>query len=186
MLLLALVFELLVPCSAQEQMLRIEAKCGSDAALPCNADFRTNRYKSVTWYKTKGIIRISLTDNESFKYDFPRAVSVEKQNYSLLLANVRPEDSGVYKCEAGGILGEKTLYLQVMLTVPECEPDVTTASMTTVQREETEGALLNVTHAPHLPLTWSLVGYTAMGLTKIIMSMIIIRILHICSRQKRR
>ncbi|KAJ0036264.1 hypothetical protein NQD34_004941 [Periophthalmus magnuspinnatus] len=187
MLLLILVFELLVPYSSQVETINIEAKCGTDASLPCNADFRTNEYFSLSWYKNKdGILRIVLKDKQLFNYGFDRNVTLDEQNYSLLLPKVTPADSGRYECAVSAQPGGKNLKLQLELTVPECEPDVTTASFTTVQRGETVGTLFNVTHAPHLPLVWSLAGYSAVGLTKIILSMMIICIFHICSRQKRR
>ncbi|XP_020785644.1 sodium channel subunit beta-2-like [Boleophthalmus pectinirostris] len=181
MLLLAWVLELLVPCSAQEQMLRIEAKCGSDADLPCNADFRTNKYFSLTWYKNKkeGIIRIALEDKKRRYYNFSRNVSIDEQSYSLLLPKLMPEDSGIYECAVSARPGGQNLYLKVELTVPEC--DVTPALLTTVKRGETER-----THAPHLPLVWTVVGYSAVGLTKIILSLMIVWVFHICTRRKRR
>ncbi|XP_055078952.1 CD83 antigen [Periophthalmus magnuspinnatus] len=185
--LLTLLFELLVPYSAQEQIVNIEAKCGTDASLPCNADFSTNKYFSLTWYKhdKEGIIRIALENKQRRYYGFPRDMTLDEQNYSLLLPKVTPADSGRYECAVSAKPGGQNLKLHVMLTVPECEPDVTT-SATTVQVGETERTLLNVTQPQHLPLTWSLVGYSAIALTKILLSMMIIWVFHICSRPKRR
>uniref|UniRef100_A0A3B4AVY2 Ig-like domain-containing protein n=1 Tax=Periophthalmus magnuspinnatus TaxID=409849 RepID=A0A3B4AVY2_9GOBI len=143
------------------ETINIEAKCGTDASLPCNADFRTNEYFSLSWYKNKdGILRIVLKDKQPFNYGFDRNVTLDEQNYSLLLPKVTPADSGRYECAVSAQPGGKNLKLQLELTVPV-------------------GTLFNVTHAPHLPLVWSLAGYSAVGLTKIILSMMIIFIIFI-------
>ncbi|XP_072304712.1 uncharacterized protein [Eucyclogobius newberryi] len=171
------------------QAVTTEARCGTDVSLPCNADFTANKYFSLTWYKQnkEGIIRKVLHDKSIRLYKFPRNVSLTEQN-GLFLRKVRPEDSGEYECAVSANVGGQNGNFFVTLTVPECEPDPTT-SLITLAAVQTEDTFVNRTqsHSGHpMPLAWSLLGYGAVALVKITLSVIVIWIFHVCSRRKRR
>uniref|UniRef100_A0A8C6UAE4 Ig-like domain-containing protein n=1 Tax=Neogobius melanostomus TaxID=47308 RepID=A0A8C6UAE4_9GOBI len=195
MLLLALVFEIVVQFTTEAEEVKIEAKCRQDVSLPCNANFNSKDYFSVTWYKNEfgpeekaqkkqqtGIIRKNLDEKEGKLYKFHRDVSVDEQN-RLVLSKVTPIDTGEYECAVGANVGRRNINLIVKLEVPECEPDETTISMTTVDTDKTTSNRENRTD---LPLIWSLLGYGAVALTKILLSAIIIWGFHIWTRRKRR
>ncbi|KAK7884397.1 hypothetical protein WMY93_027520 [Mugilogobius chulae] len=171
--------KLLGQISSQTQ--HIEARCGRDVFLPCKANFNINNYFSVTWYKKSAVRK------EIQKYGFPRDLSIDDHN-SLVLQRAMPNDSGTYECSISANVGGQNQNLFVELAVAECEPE-TTPAVTTLspQAVETERTFLNATHrAVHLPLTWSLLGYGAVGLTKIILSFMILMVFHLCPKRKRR
>ncbi|XP_036958622.1 uncharacterized protein LOC119022143 isoform X2 [Acanthopagrus latus] len=166
------------------------ANCNDDIPLMCpGVDLDSMNFYSVTWYKLsnlkrQGIIRRDKGGNTTQYYSFPREVRFGDK-YSLFLRSVQPEDAGAYECYISANVGSQNLNRQVNLTVGEC---VTMAEPTTVTKVTTPSNSLCNKQAQDLPVMWSVGGYVAVGITKIILSLIsiwVIRAVHIRSERRR-
>ncbi|XP_054465784.1 uncharacterized protein LOC129100230 [Anoplopoma fimbria] len=159
---------------------QIYANCNEDATVMCPVlDIDSMDFMSVAWYKinqTKiGIIRKGK-DNKTMRYsNFIRSIKPRfGEKHSLLIPSVTPEDSGTYECEISANIGGQNQYLEVQLTVYECETDMTT--ITTVLNATLPNLLC---HKPEedIPVMWSILGYSAVGFVKIILSLISIQVI---------
>uniref|UniRef100_A0A671UAG2 Si:dkey-109a10.2 n=1 Tax=Sparus aurata TaxID=8175 RepID=A0A671UAG2_SPAAU len=166
------------------------ANCNDDVPLMCpGVDLDSMNFYSVTWYKLsnlkrQGIIRRDKGAEVPHYYNFSREVEFGEK-YSLFLQSVKPEDAGAYECYISANVGSQNLNLQVNLTVGEC---VTLAEPTTVTNATTPSNSLCNKQAQDLPVIWSIGGYVAVGVTKIILSLIsilVIRAIHIRSERRR-
>lgn len=187
-------FEMLVYYAAQRHEV-VQADCNEDVSLKCPGVDHMD-FLSVAWYKlingTKlGIVRKRKDDPAPLPYDFPRNGTFG-ENYSLFLPRVKPEDSGTYECAIGANVGGQNQYPQVPLKVDEC---VTQADPTTQVLVLSPTSALNTTQAnlncdqqiEDLPIMWTAVGYMAVVLVKITLSLISIRVINISSsRQQQR
>ncbi|XP_035511967.1 uncharacterized protein LOC118323980 [Morone saxatilis] len=188
-----LFIKLLLVHYATQTSSEITAACDEDVQLKCpSLESGLTDFLSVTWYKfnqsKRGIIRRGKNDKVPQSYNFPRPASFGEK-HSLLLTRVTPEDSGNYECSISANVGGQNQYDKVILNVNVC---ATQADLTTVTN------VLNTTHydslchkpAVDLPVMWTITGYVAVGLAKIILSIIsiwVIRALRIrSSRQRQR
>ncbi|CAN9515456.1 unnamed protein product [Ophioblennius macclurei] len=157
----------------------IEVFCGLDATLPCNIQ---GNFVSLAWYKMtegkKGIIKWS--GNVTRRYNFPREARFGK-NQSLVLPGANPKDSGLYTCMVNANVGGQNQQVNINLTVHEC---VTQFEKTTV----TSGSNLTLYHdkVHDVPLLWSMMGYTAVALAKIALSVMSIWVIHKRSSRQQR
>uniref|UniRef100_A0A3Q3WSF7 Ig-like domain-containing protein n=1 Tax=Mola mola TaxID=94237 RepID=A0A3Q3WSF7_MOLML len=179
---------LLVHCAAKNRA-ETYANCREDVQLKCpHVDTDAESFLSVTWYKLHnqkkhGIIRRNKGNEETHYYDFHRLASFGENN-SLLLPDVTPKDSGNYECAVNANVGGKNLNHRVNVIINVC---VTKADLMTITNT------LNTTqsflyHAEDLPVMWSIIGCVAVGLTKIIISLIsiwVIRAVRIRSSRRR-
>ncbi|XP_051281641.1 uncharacterized protein LOC127377614 [Dicentrarchus labrax] len=188
-----LFIKLLLVHYATQTPSEITAACDEDVQLKCSSleSGRTD-FLSVTWYKLdpskRGIIRRGKNDEALQSYNFTRPARFGEK-YSLLLPRVTPEDSGTYECSINANVGRQNQYDKVILIVNVCASQ---ADLTTVTN------VLNTTHhvslchneAEDLPVMWSITGYVAVGLAKILLSLIsilVIRAFRIrSSRQRQR
>ncbi|KAM9855499.1 uncharacterized protein ACBR49_001709 [Aulostomus maculatus] len=181
--LLLLLLLLLVYYATQTQA-EVQANCGEDVSLECpGVDVTSMTFLSVTWYKVnnkgkKGIVRKYKKESVARLFGFPRPAQFgEKLN--LFLPNVSPEDSGTYECAISAPVGGQNLYPSVNLSVPVC---VTRAAETI--RMSTTKNLWNTTadqqckKLEELPVTWSIIGYLAVGGSKIVLSLISFWVIH--------
>ncbi|XP_070696291.1 uncharacterized protein [Pempheris klunzingeri] len=185
-----LFIKLLMVHYATQSQPEILANCNEDVPLQCpGADFDNMNFLSVTWYKLKnqakkGIIRRGKGETTTQYYNTTAAKFGEK--YSLLLSSVTAEDSGTYECAISANVRGQNQNLRVDLVVRECvtQPDLTT--MTTVLNINPSD-LLCPAQVEELPVMWSVIGYMAVGFTKVILSLIIIRVIRaVRSRTSRR
>ncbi|TKS76697.1 hypothetical protein D9C73_010787 [Collichthys lucidus] len=130
-------------------------------------------FLSLTWYKLSekrhGIIRFSKNGMSPQNYSFIRPARFGEK-YSLFLTSVTPEDSGIYECAISANVGGQNQNLQVNLKVHAC---VTDADLTT------KANVLNATQpnrisvqAEDLPLMWTIIGYVAVAIGKMVLSLI--------------
>ncbi|XP_028266749.1 uncharacterized protein LOC114439149 isoform X2 [Parambassis ranga] len=175
---------LLVHYATQSQL---QAACNTDVALQCPGVSNSTDFLSVTWYKfmnneKAGIIRGNGVHTPQ-RYKYHRDASLgDKQ--SLLLGGVTPEDSGRYECAIHAKVGGKNQYYEVHLTVHEC---TTQLEMTTVPNTLTNMTLSSQPchkQGQDLPVVWSVVGYVALAVAKIILSLFTIWIFHIRSSRR--
>ncbi|XP_038579721.1 uncharacterized protein LOC119906229 [Micropterus salmoides] len=177
---------------ATQSLPEIHASCKEDVPLKCpDVDIDSMDFLSVTWYKMtnkgkSGIIRRAKGEETTQNYNFSRPARFGEK-HSLFLRSVTPEDSGTYECFISANVGGQNKYLKVALTVNECTTQAELTTMTNV---------LNTTHSDlpchkqveDLPFMWSIIGYVAVGLTKIILSLIsiwVIRALRVRSSRRR-
>uniref|UniRef100_A0A3Q3KWY2 Si:dkey-109a10.2 n=1 Tax=Mastacembelus armatus TaxID=205130 RepID=A0A3Q3KWY2_9TELE len=168
----------------------IHADCAGDVSLQCpGVDFDSINFISVTWYKisnkTKhGIIRRSKADSSIQSYNYTRE-TMFGEKYSLLLRSVTPEDSGSYECSISANIGGQNQNLKVDLTVHVCATQDHLTTMTSVFNM-TESTLPCHKQVDDLPVKWSILGFVAVGLTKIILCLISIWVIRISSSRRRR
>ncbi|XP_031700595.1 uncharacterized protein LOC116382056 isoform X2 [Anarrhichthys ocellatus] len=176
-----------------ESQTEIKANCSEDVPVMCPAvDTNSIDFLSLAWYKlnklnkTKvGIIRRGK-DNKTRQYKSIRSPNPRfGEKHSLVIPGVTPEDSGTYECEISAKVGQQNQNHEVHLTVHECvtQTDTITTIMTTVLNA-TQPVLPCPKQEEDIPAMWSIVGYTAVGLTKIVLSLISIwvNILYLSSR----
>uniref|UniRef100_A0A3Q0S2W0 Si:dkey-109a10.2 n=1 Tax=Amphilophus citrinellus TaxID=61819 RepID=A0A3Q0S2W0_AMPCI len=153
---------------------QIQRNCNEDVSLECPVAEKNHNFLSVTWYKLNngvkhGIIRRGNGDKQVYYNSSWRVTFGEKQN--LLMFKVSPEDSGRYECAISAAVGGQNQNHQVDLIVHEC---VTPAALTTMKNvlNTTQTSPLCQTHIQDLPVTWSIAGYVAVALAKIVLSLI--------------
>lgn len=171
-----LLIKLLLLHYATQSQLETLANCYEDVPVMCpDVDFDRLDFISVAWYKFHnqkklGIIRRGK-DNITYDYDFARSPKPRfGEKNSLLLPSVTHEDSGTYQCDISANVGGRNQNLKVNLTVVcVTQPDRTT--MTTVLNA-TQSDLLCHNQVEDLPVMWSIIGCVAVGLAKIVLSLI--------------
>ncbi|XP_073326819.1 uncharacterized protein [Pagrus major] len=168
------------------------ANCNDDVPLMCpGVDLDSMNFHSVTWYKLsnpkrRGIIRRDKGDEATQYYNFTRGEGLEVrfgEKYSLFLQSVKPEDAGTYECYISANVGSQNQNLQANLTVDECVTELTTVLSTTPSSSTCQ------IKGEDLPVVWSIGGYVAVGIAKIVLSLIsiwVIRAIHIRSERRQR
>ncbi|XP_056280206.1 uncharacterized protein LOC130200183 [Pseudoliparis swirei] len=161
------------------------ANCYEDVPVMCPSVAIDNmEFSSVTWYKINGaqvgIIRRGR-DNKIKRFGhFVRSLEPQfGEKHSLLIPNVTPEDSGTYQCEISANIGSQNQNFEVHLKVNDCANKADTTTMITALNTTTMITALNTTHPDlcchrqeDMPVMWSVIGTTAVGLAKIVLSLI--------------
>ncbi|KAM4563948.1 CD83 antigen [Odontesthes bonariensis] len=170
---------LLVHYAAQNQH-EIKADCNEDVSLKCPA-INNMDFLSLAWYKVSnekrcGIIRKSPGETTPLRYNFTREAEFG-EHHSLLLSSVKPADSGTYECSVQAHVGGKNKKDRVNLMVHECVTQAEPITMTNT---------LTITQSNHrqvedFPLMWTLIGYVAVAVAKILLSLISIQIMRCAS-----
>uniref|UniRef100_A0A8C3AKS6 Si:dkey-109a10.2 n=1 Tax=Cyclopterus lumpus TaxID=8103 RepID=A0A8C3AKS6_CYCLU len=153
------------------------ANCYEDVLVMCPGVVVDNmEFSSVAWYKhlnnTKlGIIRRGR-DNKTKKYsNFVRSPKPRfGEKNSLLMSGVTPEDSGTYECEISANIGGQNQNFEVHLKVNDCGKKTEMTTMTPVLN--TTEPDLRCHKQEDMPVMWSVMGYMAVGLAKIVSSLI--------------
>nr|XP_046253909.1 uncharacterized protein LOC124063869 isoform X2 [Scatophagus argus] len=168
------------------------ANCNEDVPLQCpGVDIDSMNFLSVTWYKFNnhkkhGIIRRGKGVEATQHYNFTRPARFG-ENYSLLLPSVTPEDSGSYECAISANVGGRNMNLKVDLIVDACATQ-THLTTTTNPVNTTHSNLHCDKQVENLPVLWSIMGYAAVGLIKIILSLFsiwVIRAVRVRSSRRR-
>lgn len=162
----------------------IHANCPEQAVLECTSDdLDTWSFLSVSWYKlhsgtNQGIIRKGKGESKT-TFLSPDHKARFGENYSLLLPSVTPDDSGTYECAISAKLGGRNQHFKVNLIVNACatQADLTTQLTTANLTNTTNWDQLHNTPAEELPVMWTAIIYLAVALTKVILSLIAIRLL---------
>ncbi|TWW57098.1 uncharacterized protein LOC130529992 isoform X1 [Takifugu flavidus] len=149
------------------------ANCDEDVSLPCPGAAAT-QFSSVTWYKLhngkkEGLIMMRQGRQQPLVYNSSPPVALGEE-HSLKLFNVTPEDSGSYECAVNAKIGGRNLNIRVELLVNVCATQGTTVTPTTQSEQLLQDG------AEELPLVWSLGGWGALGLIKILFSVITIQV----------
>ncbi|XP_059189596.1 uncharacterized protein LOC131971931 isoform X2 [Centropristis striata] len=186
-----LFIKLLLLHYATQSRPRITADCHEDVSLRCpGVDLSQMDFLSVAWFKRDskikhGIVRRHKDKDGTRYYNFSRSPKLEfGENYSLRLLRVTPNDSGTYECDISANVGGRNQNLQVDLTVYECATpaDPTTTAVLNM----TQGQLCSNKQVEELPVMWSIIGYLAVGLAKIVVSLITIWVIRAaCTRSSR-
>ncbi|XP_062248788.1 uncharacterized protein LOC133957298 isoform X4 [Platichthys flesus] len=182
---LAFFIKLLLVHYTTQSTAGIQAVCGGDVSLPClYEDIESMDFISLAWYKVSrplqlnnqsrnGIIRWKTRGNVTSAYSLARAADFGDK-YSLMLRNVTPEDSGNYDCYISANIGGTNRNSYVYLTVQDCVTPTTSSPPPNAQVKE-------------LSVLWSILGFVAVGLIKVILSIISIWVIGvIASRQSKR
>lgn len=165
--------------------------CYEDVSLKCpGVDSDSMRFLSLSWYKLdgqnkpQGIIRRLKGIETPQNYNFSRPATFGR-NFSLLLQKVTPEDSGSYQCSISANVGRQNQDHKVELIVNVC---VTEANLTTPTNvlNTTQPDLLCQKQVEDLPVMWTVIGYVAVGLSKIILSLISIWVIRAVSSRSSR
>ncbi|XP_047458244.1 uncharacterized protein LOC125018422 [Mugil cephalus] len=168
--------------------------CNGNATLWCPGVKSDHMdFLSLAWYKhidqkKHGIIRISKGDKTPQIYEFHRPAYFGKR-HSLLLTSVKPEDSGKYECAIHANVGQKNDFQFVNLVIRECSTQAvpTTATELTVTANmlnSTPSSLPCNQVAQDLPVVWSILGYVAVALAKIVLPLISLKVIHIRSSRR--
>ncbi|XP_053173720.1 uncharacterized protein LOC128357402 [Scomber japonicus] len=181
MLMMKILFiKLLLVHYAMQSQTDIQTNCNDDVSLECKDDNRSREFISVAWYKVneqgkkRGIIRKNRGDESPQPYKFNRTVMFGA-NHSLFLPNVTPEDSGIYVCSISAIVGGQNVNPKVNLIVQACMTQAPPTAMTMLTLNTTQGSEpLCLEHLKDLPVMWTIVGYVAVGLAKIFLSLVVI------------
>ncbi|CAK6963800.1 uncharacterized protein LOC128357402 [Scomber scombrus] len=182
MLMMKILFiKLLLVHYAMQTQTNIQKNCHDDVSLECKDDDNRGReFISVAWYKVndqlkkKGIIRKNKGDESPQPYKFNRTVMFG-ENHSLFLSNVTTEDSGIYVCSISAVVGGQNVNPTVNLTVHACMTQAPPTAVTMLALNTTQDSEpLSPKHVEDLPVMWSIVGYVAVGLAKIFLSLITI------------
>ncbi|CAJ1084601.1 uncharacterized protein LOC123975381 [Xyrichtys novacula] len=160
---------LLLQCTSVQSETESHAKCGDNVTLKCSG-VESMEFISVAWYKfdkqkPHGIVRRDKGEDNIQDYNFTRP-TVFKEDQSLFLSSVVPDDSGLFECEITADLGHTNLHSKVKLTVNECENEL----MTTITYEQNSTQTPSHGREEDLPVQWSITGVVAVGLAKIILS----------------
>ncbi|XP_034733571.1 uncharacterized protein LOC117948165 [Etheostoma cragini] len=172
---------LLVHYATKSQQEMQTANCDEDVILKCGGPgVGTVDFFSVAWYKLNnkkkknGIVRKANNNDTPQYYSFPRSpLPMFGEKHSLLLPSVTPEDSGTYECSISANVGGQNQNLQVNLTVHACATQADLTTMTAVWNTTQSEAACHK-EALDLPVMWSIIGYLAVGLGKIVISLICI------------
>ncbi|KAF7663588.1 hypothetical protein LDENG_00206070 [Lucifuga dentata] len=192
MYLIVLFITLLLVHLAAQTLMEIQADCNEDISLQCPG-VDSSKFFSVTWYKfidqrKAGIVRTGFNKPPEY-YNFNRLARFG-EGHSLFLSQLTPADSGIYECAIGANVGGQHLNPTVNLTVSECVTVPTVTSPLITVTEE-----LNTTHTnafchkniEELSVMWSIIGYSGVGLAKIVFSLISIKVARaILNRSSRR
>ncbi|KAG7519926.1 CD83 antigen precursor [Solea senegalensis] len=162
---------LLVHYATQSQR-GIEANCNDDVTLKCpHNDIDSMDFLSVIWYKVKDKQKFGLLRKRKGEQVQAKGTAKLGEKYSLLLFGVTVKDSGTYDCTVMANIGYENLYSEVNLTVHECVTKTVVTPVTTVLNinQSTEPCPVQV---QDLPLMWTIIGFVAVGLLKIVLSLI--------------
>uniref|UniRef100_A0A672YHY9 Si:dkey-109a10.2 n=1 Tax=Sphaeramia orbicularis TaxID=375764 RepID=A0A672YHY9_9TELE len=164
---------LLVHCATYEAEIRVN--CNEDVSLDCHGvNFTNMNFISVAWYKLnnnrqRGIIRKNKDIKEPERYFFHRPTDVGENN-NLILRNVTSKDSGIYECGVSASVGSKNANSKISLYVSDCVTKPVPTTMTNILN-----TTLQCSHrVEDLPVVWSVTGYLAVGVAKIVLSLFII------------
>lgn len=159
------------------------ANCPEPVLLVCpGVDLDTMNFLSVSWYKLHGKKRQGIiwrgkggTEKKSFNFSRPASFG---EKYGLLLPSVTDEDSGTYECTVSANIGEKNINVLINLIVNACATQADLVTQQTTTNLTNTSNLDQLHHTPaDLPVTWSVIAYLALGLAKIILSLISIRVM---------
>ncbi|KAG8002465.1 hypothetical protein GBF38_014888, partial [Nibea albiflora] len=158
---------------ATQSLTEIQAKCNEDVTVDCpGLPSGDMNFLSLTWYKLSekrhGIIRFSKNEMNPQNYSFIRPARFGEK-YSLFLTSVTPEDSGRYECAISANVGGKNQNLQVDLIVNEC---VTEAVLTTKANVLNATQPVRIYVQDDLPVMWCIIGYVAVAVCKMVLSLI--------------
>lgn len=164
--------------------------CDENVILKCQGVHSDNiTFLSLAWYKLtnipgkkQGIIRRSNNDRSPQNFNYSRPAQFGR-NYSLFLPNVMPEDSGTYECGVNAKIGGQNQINRILLIVNNCSTTSMTQDWNTTSTNQTCRK-----EAEDLPIMWSIVGFAAVGFTKIVLSVIsiwVIRAFRIRSSRRR-
>ncbi|XP_070825439.1 uncharacterized protein [Chaetodon trifascialis] len=187
-----LFIKLLLVHLANQNPAEIQANCNEDVLLTCpGVDTDSNDFLSVTWYKLgserkHGIIRRSKRIEDKRYHNFTRPARFGEK-HSLFLPSVTPEDSGSYECAISAHVGGQNRYLRVDLIVSVCVTQADPTSVTDVMMNTTHNGPLYHKNVEDLPVMWSIMGYVAVALAKVLLSLIsvwVIRAVRIMSSRR--
>ncbi|XP_077368999.1 uncharacterized protein LOC144013711 isoform X3 [Festucalex cinctus] len=171
-----LFIQVVTACYVTHCQAKIEVNCDKNVDLSCPC--RDNaQFLLLTWYKMNGQIRrfiISIGEGQVEKAIISQR-SAFGENDSLHLPAVTPQDSGAYKCAITAKVGGQNKECMVDLFVHAC---VINTPTTNVQLTTIPSAVNSSRHGEELPLPvmWSVLGCLAVGLAKVLVSYISIRV----------
>ncbi|XP_077368998.1 uncharacterized protein LOC144013711 isoform X2 [Festucalex cinctus] len=174
--------DLSCPCRDNAQFLLLTWYKVSESFQPLdNMTFDPSELKSYQNVKMNGQIRrfiISIGEGQVEKAIISQR-SAFGENDSLHLPAVTPQDSGAYKCAITAKVGGQNKECMVDLFVHAC---VINTPTTNVQLTTIPSAVNSSRHGEELPLPvmWSVLGCLAVGLAKVLVSYISIRVIQAC------
>lgn len=177
-----LLIKLLLVVYTTQSQTDIQANCNANVSMMCSdGKIDSTKFISVAWYKftnqkKNGIIRRGLGERSTQQYNLTRPAKFG-ENHSLFLPGVTPEDSGDYECTISANIGGQNLNQRVTLMVHACVTQADLTTMTNVLNTTQDSGPLCSTHVEDLPVMWSIIVYVGVSLTKIILSLISIRVI---------
>ncbi|XP_068454604.1 uncharacterized protein [Clinocottus analis] len=163
------------------------ANCYEDFPVMCPAvDIDSINFSSLTWYKLhktkRGIIKRERDNTTKWYKNFDRSPKPRfGEKHSLLIPRVTPEDSGTYECDIYAKVGGQNLDFKVHLKVHDCVNDTDVTTVVNTSQPDLQ------CHKQDMPVMWSIIGYVAVGLAKIILSFISVWVVHaVRTRSSRR
>uniref|UniRef100_A0A3B5Q9V7 Si:dkey-109a10.2 n=1 Tax=Xiphophorus maculatus TaxID=8083 RepID=A0A3B5Q9V7_XIPMA len=155
-----------------------EKKCNEDVTLKCPV-ISDKDFFSLTWYKGD-IPIIRRRKEETQPSNFSRDVSFG-EDLSLFLPKVKPEDTGIYKCDIRANVGQRNKEGYVRLKVNDTE------CVTPTEPTPTEPMVLNLTQSnqncpvEEFPFMWTAAGYLTVAFVKVLLSLISIQTIRVVS-----
>uniref|UniRef100_A0A3Q2XNM9 Ig-like domain-containing protein n=1 Tax=Hippocampus comes TaxID=109280 RepID=A0A3Q2XNM9_HIPCM len=163
---------------------KVEADCDKNVDLSCLCRDSTH-FQLLSWYKIieqKRHFLISTGDGLVEKATFSQRATFGEGD-SLHLPAVKPSDSGTYKCAITANVGGQNKDCVVDLVVHACVTNTPTMTMTNEMLNTIPSAVntsqKNGEELP-LPVVWSSLSYLAVGLAKVLISCIGVRVIQAC------
>ncbi|XP_037335202.2 uncharacterized protein LOC119222561 [Pungitius pungitius] len=185
-----LLIQLLLLHSATQSQPETSARCHEDAQMMCPVpNIESLDFFSITWHKLsetkKRLAVIKWKDNVTTLFKNMNRSLEQRfgEKYSLLMPRVTPEDQGTYECEITANLGGRNQNFLVQLTVQECSIHPETTTMTP---ESNVTQSIPLYSEEDVPAWCSGVGYVAVGLTKIALSLISVWVIEAVGKRSSR
>ncbi|XP_051914174.1 uncharacterized protein LOC127596058 isoform X2 [Hippocampus zosterae] len=159
---------------------KVEADCDKNVDMSCLCRDSTH-FQLLSWYKMDGQKRhflISTGDGSVEKGNFSQQITFGEGD-SLHLPVVTPSDSGTYKCAITANVGGQNKDCVVDLVVRACVTNTPTITMTNVMLITIPSAV-NASQELPLPVVWSSLSCLAVGLAKVLISCIGVRVIQAC------
>ncbi|XP_061629000.1 uncharacterized protein LOC133477818 isoform X2 [Phyllopteryx taeniolatus] len=154
-------------CYATRSEAKVEANCDQNVDLHCPCYDGTD-FLLLTWYKMSDQGRrfvISIGEGYVEKENLSQRATFGKDK-RLHLPAVRPHDSGTYKCVITANVGGRNTICTVDLLVHAC----VTGTPPNVLHSTVPSTVNTSRHEEELPVMWSVLGYLAVALTKVLAS----------------
>ncbi|KAJ8391291.1 hypothetical protein AAFF_G00090780 [Aldrovandia affinis] len=175
----------IVTLGSSESVNSINAECGQNITLPCNATRDGEIYRYVIWYKiqwSQDMLNITRTGiimkvNNVVKPFSGARVAMFVNGEGLLLQSIRPEDSGTYECHLSAYVGSSNKDSNLTLNVSECVIPATTPDVVTVTGVMSTSINPYMDQVVEVSMVLIVSGFSAVAVVKVVLSILSVGVL---------